>query len=267
MNSHAPQQPPADRPRRVLVVTAHPEPRSLTAALADFAVERLRAAGHQVEVSDLYAMKWQAGLGADDFPGHPAGARLEVLAAQGEATRAGRLAAEIAAEQEKLRRADAVVFQFPLWWFSVPAVLKGWIDRVLTFGFAHGPDVPPPYSEGALGGRRGLLAVSVGARESAFSDRGAHGPLADVLFPLQHGVLWFTGMAALEPFAAYGTVGLPEEEFEAVAEAYGRRLDGLFTEEPVPFRRLDGGDYGRDMRLREGLERPGTSGPGLHLLR
>ncbi|MFE6864999.1 NAD(P)H-dependent oxidoreductase [Kitasatospora sp. NPDC057692] len=116
---------------------------------------------------------------------------------------------------------------------------------------------------GSLGGKRGLLAVSVGARGSAFTDRGAHGPLAEVLFPLQHGVFWFTGMAALEPFAAYGTVGLPEEGFAAVAEAYGRRLDGLFTEEPMPFRRLDG-DYGRDMRLREGLERPGTSGLGLH---
>ncbi|MFF7456852.1 NAD(P)H-dependent oxidoreductase [Kitasatospora sp. NPDC008115] len=264
MSSHAPQQPSEGRPQRVLIVTAHPEPRSLTAALADFAVERLRSAGHEVRVSDLYAMKWQSALGADDFPEHPAGARLEVLAAQGEATRAGRLAAELAAEQEKLRWADAVVFQFPLWWFSVPAILKGWIDRVLTFEFAHGPALAPPYSEGALGGKRALLAVSVGARESAFSDRGAHGPLADVLFPLQHGVLWFTGMAALEPFAAYGTVSLAEEGFEAVAEAYGRRLDGLFTEQPVPFRRLDGGDYGRDMRLREGLERPGASGLELH---
>ncbi len=47
--------------------------------------------------------------------------------------------------------------------------------------------------------------------------------------------------------------------------AYGQRLDALFTEEPVPFRRLDGGDYGRDMRLGEGLERPGATGLALHL--
>ncbi|MFB6891642.1 NAD(P)H-dependent oxidoreductase [Kitasatospora sp. NPDC056327] len=254
----------SERPRRVLIVTAHPEPRSLTAALADFAVERLRSAGHEVRVSDLYAMKWQAAIGTDDFPDHPADTRLNVLEAQGAATGAGRLAAELAAEQEKLRWADAVVFQFPLWWFSVPAILKGWIDRVLTYGFAHGPGVELPYGDGALGGRRGLLAVSVGARESSFSDRGVHGPLADVLFPLQHGVLWFTGLAPLEPFAAYGTVALPEEGFAAVAEAYGRRLDGLFTEEPVPFRRLDGGDYERDMRLKEGLGRPGGRGLELH---
>ncbi|WP_405006959.1 NAD(P)H-dependent oxidoreductase [Kitasatospora purpeofusca] len=262
MSNHTPQQ---QRPRRVLVVTAHPEPRSLTAALGDFAVARLRAAGHEVEVSDLYAMKWHAALDADDFPGHPADARLGVLGAQDEATRTGRLSADIAAEQEKLRRADAVVLQFPLWWFSAPAILKGWIDRVLTFGFAHGPDVPPPYSEGALGGRRGLLAVSVGGRESAFTDRGAHGPLADLLFPLQHGVFWFSGIAALEPFAVYRSEGLSEQEFEAAAEAYGQRLDALFTEEPVPFRRLDGGDYARDMRLHDGLEQPGSTGLALHL--
>ncbi|MET9402703.1 NAD(P)H-dependent oxidoreductase [Kitasatospora sp. NPDC002965] len=266
MTDHASrQQPDPTRQKTVLLVTAHPEPRSLTSALSAFAADHLRAAGHRVEVSDLYAMKWHASLDGDDFPDLPADERLEVLAAQGEATHAGRLSADIAAEQEKLRRADAVVLQFPLWWFSVPAILKGWIDRVFTFEFAHGPAVPPPYSEGALGGRRGLLAVTAGARESAFSDRGAHGALADLLFPVQHGVLWFTGIAALEPFAVYGSVDVSSERFAELAREYGRRLDGLFTDEPVPFRRLDGGDYGRDMRLLPGVEEPGTAGPGLHL--
>ncbi|WP_327682360.1 NAD(P)H-dependent oxidoreductase [Kitasatospora sp. NBC_00458] len=266
MTEHTPQQQTASAPQKtVLLVTAHPEPRSLTSALSAFAADHLRAAGHRVEVSDLYAMKWHASLDADDFPDRAPDERLDVLAAQGEATRAGRLSADIAAEQEKLRRADAVVLQFPMWWFSVPAILKGWIDRVLTFEFAHGPAVPPPYSEGALAGRRGLLAVTAGARESAFTDRGAHGPLADLLFPVQHGVFWFTGIAPLEPFAVYGSPGVTPERFAELTEEYGRRLDGLFTDEPVPFRRLDGGDYGRDMRLLPGVEEPGTDGLALHV--
>jgi NAD(P)H dehydrogenase (quinone) len=251
-------------PKKILVVTAHPEPRSLTGALASFAVDELRASGHEVRVSDLYAMKWKAAVDADDFPDLTGDRPLDVLAAHGQATLAGRLTADVAAEQEKVRWSDAVILQFPMWWFSVPAILKGWIDRVFTNGFAHGPAVPPPYTEGALGGRRALLSVTIGARESAFSDRGAHGVLSDVLFPLQHGVLWFTGMAALEPFAVFGTVGLPAEGFEAAKEAYRRRLAGLFTDEPVPFRPLTT-DYGHDMRLRPGLEEPGTSGLGLHV--
>ncbi|MGK4585870.1 NAD(P)H-dependent oxidoreductase [Kitasatospora sp. HPMI-4] len=251
--------------RNILLVTAHPEPRSLTSALASFAVEHLSAAGHQVQVSDLYAMKWRAALDADDFPDHPADRRLEVLPAQGAATRAGRLSPDIATEQEKLLWSDAVILQFPMWWFSVPAILKGWIDRVFTFEFAHGPSVPPPYSEGALAGRRALLATTIGARESAFSERGAHGRLSDVLHPLQHGLFWFTGMAPLEPFTVHGSVDVPADRFAAAKRAYASRLDRLFTDAPIPYRTLTGGDYDRDLRLLPGTETPGTAGLDIHL--
>ncbi|MDX3229761.1 NAD(P)H-dependent oxidoreductase [Streptomyces sp. ME19-01-6] len=252
--------------KKILIVSAHPEPRSLNASLTSFAAEELRAAGHEVRMSDLYAMKWKAAVDADDFPDHTADRRLDVLSVSGQATLAGRLSPDIAAEQEKVRWSDAVILQFPMWWFSVPATLKGWIDRVFTFEFAHGPAVPPPYSEGALAGRRALLSVTVGARESAFADRGIHGQLSDVLFPLQHGLFWFTGMAPLEPFALYDSLDVPEDRFEAVKREYGRRLDRLFTDEPVPFRTLTGGDYGRDMRLLPGVEAPGASGLDIHIL-
>ncbi|MER7517888.1 NAD(P)H-dependent oxidoreductase [Streptomyces sp. NPDC126499] len=252
-------------PKKVLVVSAHPEPRSLNGALAGFAVDRLRVAGHEVRVSDLYAMKWKAGLDADDFPDRLPDDRLDVLAGQERATLAGRLTDDVAAEQEKLLWSDALVLQFPMWWFSVPAILKGWIDRVFTNGFAYGPSVPPPYSEGALGGRRALVSVTIGARGTAFSDRGIHGDLGSVLHPVQHGLLWFTGIRPLEPFAVYGTVDLSEERFAAAKEAYARRLDGLFTDEPVPYRSLTGGDYDHDMRLLPGVEEAGTRGLDLHV--
>ncbi|GAA3130530.1 NAD(P)H-dependent oxidoreductase [Streptomyces rectiviolaceus] len=260
MNEATPQ-----RPKKILVVSAHPEPRSLNASLAAFAVDELRAAGHEVRVSDLYAMKWKATVDADDFPGHIADRRLHVMDASERDTLAGRLSPDIAAEQEKVRRSDAVILQFPLWWFSAPAILKGWIDRVFTAGFGYGPAVPPPYGEGALAGRRALVSVTAGARESSLSDRGIHGRLADVLHPLQHGLFWFTGMAPLEPFAVYESNDLPQDQFAAAKRAYGRRLDGLFTDEPVPFRSLVGGDYDHDMRLLPGVEAPGTSGPDLHV--
>ncbi|MFE0375654.1 NAD(P)H-dependent oxidoreductase [Streptomyces inhibens] len=251
--------------KKILVVSAHPEPRSLNAALTGFAVDHLRAAGHEVRVSDLYAMKWKAPVDADDFPDDAPDRRLHVMAASERATLAGKLSADVAAEQEKVRWSDAVVLQFPLWWFSAPAILKGWIDRVFTAGFGYGPEVPPPYSEGVLAGRRALVSVTAGARESSFSDRGIHGRLTDVLHPIQHGLFWFTGMTPLEPFAVYDSNDLPEERFAAAKREYGRRLDGLFTDEPVPFRSLVGGDYGRDMRLLPGVEAPGTDGLDLHV--
>ncbi|ARQ67881.1 NAD(P)H-dependent oxidoreductase [Streptomyces marincola] len=251
--------------RNVLIVTAHPEPRSLNASLAGFAAAELRAAGHEVRVSDLYAMKWKAGVDADDFSGHDPAERLDVVAASGRATREGRLAADIAAEQEKLLWADAVILQFPLWWFSVPAVLKGWIDRVFTHGFGYGDKDMPRYGDGTLAGRRAMLSVTVGAREDAFSDRGIHGALNDVLFPLQHGLLYYTGMEVLQPFAVWHAIGLGDEEYRAARQAYRERLRTLFTAPPIPFRPLRGGDYTRSLRLRPGREEPGTGGFALHL--
>ncbi|MGW0772082.1 NAD(P)H-dependent oxidoreductase [Streptomyces sp. NPDC002835] len=260
MTESAPQQ-----RKNILVVSAHPEPRSLTASLTSFAVERLRTAGHEVQVSDLYAMKWKATVDADDFPDRPADRRLEVLAAHEEATLSGRLHADIEAEQRKLLQADAVILQFPMWWFSVPAILKGWFDRVFTFGFAHGPGLPPPYSEGALAGRRALLSVTIGASEPSLSERGIHGRLSDLLHPVQHGVFWFAGIAPLEPFAVYDANSLTAERYAAAERAYGRRLDGLFTDEPIPYRTLTGGDYGHDMRLLPEAAGPGSSGADLHV--
>ncbi|GAA4003128.1 NAD(P)H-dependent oxidoreductase [Streptomyces plumbiresistens] len=224
-----------DPGRNVLVVSAHPDPRSLNASLTAFAVDQLRAAGHEVRLSDLYAMKWKATVDADDFPEHGTDRRLHVMDVSEEATLAGRLAPDIAAEQEKLLWSDAVILHFPMWWFAAPAILKGWIDRVFTSGFAYGPRVAPPYGEDApLAGRRALLSVTYGARERSFSDRGIHGRLTDVLHPLQHGLFRFTGMTPLEPFTVSEANALPAEHFAAAREAYAHRLDTLFTADPVP---------------------------------
>lgn len=251
--------------RRVLIVSAHPDARSLTASLTGFAAGELRAAGHEVRISDLHAMKWKAVTDADDFPERPGAGRLDVMAASEHAYATGTLTADVRSEQERLRWADAVILQFPLWWFSVPAILKGWLDRVLSAGFAYGPNAKPHYGDGELAGRRALVSVTHGAGAASLSARGIHGPLNDVLFPLQHGVLFFTGLSVLEPFAVADAAELDEDGYRAATEAYRARLAGLFTERPLPFRRLTEEDYTRELVLREGRERPGSAGLGLHL--
>ncbi|MGK5532626.1 NAD(P)H-dependent oxidoreductase [Streptomyces sp. URMC 129] len=249
--------------RKILIVSAHPEPRSLTASLASFAAAELRRAGHEVRTSDLYAMKWKATVDADDFPAFerrgPDG-RLDVMAAS-----TGPLTPDVVAEQRKLLWADAVIFQFPLWWFSAPAIVKGWFDRVLTNGFGYDSGGGPRYGDGTLAGRRAMIAVSLGADARSFSARGIHGPLADMLFPLQHGVLFYTGMEVLEPFPVWEAAGLDAAGYAAVTAAYGERLRTLFTDEPIPFRALRGGDYTRSLELRPDVEAPGTSGFALHV--
>jgi NAD(P)H dehydrogenase (quinone) len=253
--------------KKILIVSAHPEPRSLNGALTRFAAGELRRAGHEVRVSDLYAMRWRPAVDTGDFPGHDPARRLDVIGASGRAYEEGRLAPEIAAEQEKLLWSDAVILQFPMWWFSMPAILKGWVDRVFTYGFGYGVGNVGRalYGDGTLAGRRAMLSLTIGAGEPSFSARGVHGRLADLLFPIQHGILYYTGMDVLPPFVVWDALEIDRSRYARLTEAYGERLRELFKAEPVGYRRLSDGEYTRTMELRPGLEEPGAQGLSIHV--
>lgn len=257
---------------KVLIVHAHPEPRSLNGSLKDFAVETLTALGHEVRVSDLYAMRWKAVADEADFTERAFPARLNYAGESKAAFANGSQSPDVVAEQEKLLWADAVIFQFPLWWFSAPAILKGWIERVYAFGFAYGIGEHggerwgERYGEGNLLGRRAMLSITVGGREPHYSARGVNGALDDVLWPIQHGALFYPGMAVLPPFVIYQSDRLNAADWTAAAEAYRVRLDGLFTDEPIPFRRQNGGHYDARQVLKDGLG-AGEAGSRLHLLK
>lgn len=252
----------------VLWVLAHPDPRSLTASLAADGRRMLTGLGHEVRVRDLHAMRWNPVVDAADFDHDPA-RRLFVGPAAKDAVRRGTLAPEIRAEQEHLRWADTVVLHFPLWWHGMPAILKGWVDRVFVNGFAFGvtdPETGAPlrYGDGGLAGRRALVVTGVGARGAAFGPRGIHGDLDEVLFPVQHGLFWYTGMAPLRPFVVAAADRTTAGDYAEIRERLRTRLAALPTEEPVPFRRQDGGDYDDDLVLRPGVA-PGRTGIPAHL--
>ncbi|MFR9788220.1 NAD(P)H-dependent oxidoreductase [Streptomyces sp. MB22_4] len=256
---------------KVFIVHAHPERRSLNGALTDIAVDTLTGAGHEVRVSDLYAMRWKSTVDAADF-GPAASDPLDTVRDSGRAYERGALTDDIRAEQEKLRWADTVILQFPLWWYTMPAILKGWVDRVFTYGFGYGVGEHSAtrygdrFGEGALQGRRAMLSLTVGGPASHYSDRGINGPIDDLLYPIQHGILYHPGMRVLPPFVLYRAGRLSSEAFADAAERWRKRLLTLEETEPVPYRTQNGGDYEIPAaRLREGLEAPGRSGFALHV--
>jgi NAD(P)H dehydrogenase (quinone) len=246
---------------KVLIVHAHPDPNSLTGSLKDLAVRTLRDHGHDVVVSDLYAMKWKSEADYGDFDDVTG---PDFMHASGEAYRSARLSEDIRAEQRKLMDADLVILHYPLWWFTVPAILKGWIDRVFTHGFAYGPGVAR-YGDGPFAGKRAMVVTTAGGRESNYTGRGVNGPIEDLLFPINHGVLWFTGFQVLPPFVAHGAVELSAEHFAEMAELYQRRLAEVATTEPIPYRPERGGDYDDTLQLKPGHGAAGTSGFALHV--
>lgn len=122
----------------IFIVYAHPEPRSLNGSLKNVAVDFLKSSGDQVRISDLYAMNWKAAANGQDFTHYNSDQRLFYMQASTQGFHESTQTENIEAEQEKLLWADAVISQFPFWWFHIPAILKEWVDRVFAGGFAYG---------------------------------------------------------------------------------------------------------------------------------
>ena len=106
-----------------LIVTAHPVENSLSHTLAARIAARLREQGTQVEIADLHAEAFTPSMQPPDLALY-----------HGDASA---LPADILREQQRVERADMLVFVFPVYWWSVPGLLKGWFDRVLTLNWAY----------------------------------------------------------------------------------------------------------------------------------
>ena len=232
--------------KKVLIVHAQPERTSLTRQLADVSAQTLEDQGHHVMQSDLYGLSWKAVYDEHDFPDRVDPRRLSFITESGHAYATGRQANDITLEQQKLLAADAVIFQFPLWWFGMPAILKGWIDRVFAYGLAYGyKDAGNRYryGDGGLKGKRALLSVAIGGPAEDYSPRGINAPLDQLLFPITHGTLFFAGMDVLPTFAIYRAGGLTPQQLERAKAMWRSRVERLFEDAPIPFRPQNGGDY------------------------
>lgn len=225
---------------RVFIVHAHPEPKSFNGAMTRAATEVLLAHGHEVQVSDLYAMGWNP---VSDRRNFNTSADPEIFRQQAEEAYAALhdgFASDIQAEMDKLFWCDALVLQFPLWWFGLPAMLKGWVDRVFASGgriYGGGKW----YDRGVFAGRRAMCSVTIGGPETLYSERGLNGPSASILFPINHGMLAFTGFQVVEPFLVHAPVRIGAEARAAVLERYCARLLELQTAPTIAYTKLE--DY------------------------
>ncbi|MDR8020473.1 NAD(P)H-dependent oxidoreductase [Nesterenkonia aerolata] len=251
--------------RTVLWISAHPEPRSLNHHLRRSGIDHLKELGHTIVESDLYAMDWNPVVTRSDA-GIDAGERFRASEDVRTAYRKNRLPADVVAEQEKLQRADALVVQFPLWWYGMPAILKGWFDRVFVSGFAFGKDPDTGkrlrYEQGPFVGKRALAAVTVGDRPASIGPRGKSGDLTELLFGLLHGTFAYTGMSVLPPWA------LPSADFisdyDAAKDSLLLRLTDLFTQPTIPYRPQFTGQYTDEWALRPDIL-PQETGLSIHI--
>lgn len=227
-------------PLKVFIVHAHPEEKSFCAAMQRVAVEEFEGQGHEVRVSDLYAMKFNPVASKADFnnPSNPHYCSYALEQRHGVET--GTISEDIQEELEKLLWCDLLVLNFPIFWFSTPAILKGWIDRVLVSGKIYGGR--RFYDFGGLAGKRVLVNVTIGGQEHMFNPDGVHGPLQLLLSHLLRGTLAYTGLQVLSPFIAWHVPYISHNARCEILKKFKKRLASIGSDTPLEFQSLNNFD-------------------------
>ena len=217
----------------VFILYAHPEPeQSFHAALLATSVATLKAQGHTVRVSDLYAMNFNPVAAATDFDQRRFPERLQYDREQKFAASNGGLAADIQAEIEKVLWCDLLIVQFPLYWFSMPAIMKGWFDRVFVNGLIYGAGMR--FDDGGLKGKKAMVCTSTGGFEHMFKSDGLMGHIDAVLWPIHQGVFGYSGLQSLPPFVAWAPVYGGQATCDKHLEDYQHHLQNIDNLSPLP---------------------------------
>jgi len=188
---------------KVLIVFTHPNSSSFNHALLDNISDGLNQAGHEVKIKNLYQENFNPVLDSNDL------SQLH----QGE------IPQRIAKEQKELLWAEGLVFIYPLWWFTPPAMLKGWFDVVLSNGVAF--EYSDQGAKGLLKHKKALVLITAGASKKYFEDN----DVLEISYrPLTDGTLDFCGVKDISEEIYYDIVNCSDEERSEIlkqAEAFG----------------------------------------------
>ena len=161
---------------KFLIVYCHPNPKSFCHALLEAVADKLKESGHELQVRDLYGIKFDPILSSADFM----------------TFQEGRIPTDILAEQQYITWADTIIFIYPLWWGGFPAVLKGYIDRTFAHGFAFAGTPTGP--KGLLGGKQVLALTPQGESKEKYEKQ----MWPAMKMTIDCNVFEFSGMKVLE---------------------------------------------------------------------
>ncbi|KAB2348511.1 NAD(P)H oxidoreductase [Actinomadura rudentiformis] len=169
--------------KNALLVAAHPRRDSLTAQITEQTRDRLVASGHTVDLLDLHAEGFDPRMTLEDEPDWTDRDKV--------------YSAEVREHMRRIDAADVIVVVFPVWWYGLPAILKGWIDRVWNYGFAYGR------SKARLAEKRMLWLGLAGESEESYAEHGLNDLLAR---QLQVGISNYCGIKDVSVRFVYGTI-------------------------------------------------------------
>lgn len=187
-----------------LIVLAHPDSRSFNSTWAEATESASRALGHKVLWSNLHTMGFDPVETARHYKFDNVDLAFDPLKFQERASTECVLPPDVAEEIRKVRSADRIIFHFPLWWFSPPAILKGWFDRVLAHGALH--TVAERFDSGMCRGKKALFCVTTGSSETESAFNGKEGDVGLLLWPAAY-TLRYLGFTVLTPRTVHGVHG------------------------------------------------------------
>ncbi|MBD8499218.1 NAD(P)H-dependent oxidoreductase [Paenibacillus arenosi] len=196
--------------------------------LKDAAFDLFTERGYETQLSDLYQMAFKPVADWGDFQSPKNPDYLKYGAEQRHAYENESLSPDIVLEQKKLAESGLVIFIFPLWWHSVPAILKGWFDRVFVPGFAYGRN--QTFANGLLKGKRTMLVFTTGADPERYEDENDPGILEHHLHGIEHGTLKYVGMCIVPYFASWQPAHVSAEQWEKYLQQFRERLISVLEE-------------------------------------
>lgn len=158
---------------KYLIVYAHPNPKSFNHAIKEIIEEKLKKAGNSFQTRDLYSIGFNPQLSGSDFA----------------SWQQGQSPLDIKTEQDYIKNSDVLIVIHPIWWFNMPAILKGYIDRVFSYKFAYGVNEKGPY--GLLTDKKVILINTTGGAEENYVKFGYNDALKKTI---EEGTYGFCGI-------------------------------------------------------------------------
>jgi len=175
---------------RYAILYAHPNPKSFNHAILERVEANLKRDRKEYVARDLYALSFKPALEGADF------------VAMGQ----GRPRPDVAEEQRHIANADRIIVIHPIWWFSMPAILKGYIDRVLSNDFAYKYTDEGPV--GLLSGKSAVILNTTGGPQEAYEQGGFRDAISKAV---DAGTFGFCGIKVEEHKFFYGVPGVTQE--------------------------------------------------------
>ena len=227
---------------RAHIVLAHPEQASFNAQLANLSQQTLGMDGWQTTLSDLYAMDFDPREGPSHYSSRKDTTVFHTQTEQRYNAENESLPPEVESEIQNLLQCDLLIVHFPLWWFGMPAILKGWMDRVFVYGRMYRSTVR--YDKGICAGKKMIACVTTGASAESCSHNGKEGDTQLHLWPVLFSFRYL-GFDVLQPevFNGVGGVAFIEDNEDGLntLEIYSNRWRNALAQLPsrpsVPYNR------------------------------